>query len=79
MSGVADRASSFRARRIGMPERGADGNRKDGQQRGQKRRHVEPSKLLVTVTHYQRRTATHKMLTQTPETGKQSRRPVPSE
>ena len=72
MSDVADRTGSFRARRVGMPEGGADGYGKNGHQGNHQRRPTKPSKLVVMVTHYRRRTVTLKMLTQTPTAGKRS-------
>ncbi len=72
MGDMADRASGFRTGRVGMPERGADAYGKDGHQRSHKCRAVKPSKMLVMVAHYQRRTATHEMLTQTLAAGKRS-------
>jgi hypothetical protein len=76
MSDVTDRAGSFRARRVGMPERCADGYRKDSHQRSHECRTVKPSNSVVIVTHYRRRTKTRKMLTQTPAAGKRSHRAV---
>jgi len=72
MSDVTDGAGSFRARRVGMPERGANGYRQNGDQRRHKGRPMKPSKLVVMVTHYRGRTVTRKMLTQTPTAGKRS-------
>ena len=72
VSDVADRASGFRSWRVGMPEGGAQSDEQDRGQCSAESCSVKPANVMTAVVHYQSRTTTAWMLTQSPAPGKPS-------